>query len=403
MIKINNMAKWFVLVVCALLYNPSSAFSVDISTEVVVTDDNGSTTEQIDGFYTPSGSSSSSGSTSPGINIPGLGGSDDSGTGDGTGGTGENAENVCGKDNEKCSNLYHGRPLFPETMMIYCQINAEDIAKDYSLIEECIKKYVKVLNNDNGGIKRDGMQDYNVLRTQALRDVLAIATDKLKATIDYNNVQNDFANAIARSNTQRDTEASLAHAHAFSTDMINNLRELYAENLKYMAIDGIANIDPAAILNKEEYEESKTTVRKSAETETENKSISATSNATDDSKDGSSEDTSDWGSHDWSLDELGGEESSDNGEGSNYVGEDSLDIPDEGSYDFPEVTVEGHSKISDFENMSPEELAQHQQEIAELRKALEETLNDPDASDSEIAGAQKALERLAALEQSIRQ
>ena len=173
--------------------------------------------------------------------------------------------------------------------MIYCQVSAKQIAEDLTLIEECIKKYVKAMNNDNAEIKHQGMQDYNVLRSQALRDTLTIATDKLKAIINYNDVQNDYANATAKSNTQRDTEAAIANSNAFATDMINTLREVYVENLKYMAIDGIASIDPAAILNKDEYEESKTTKRKSGTvTETENSGTSVETEITPDVGDESS-------------------------------------------------------------------------------------------------------------------
>ena len=64
----------------------------------------------------------------------------------------------------------------------------------------------------------------------------------------------------------------------------------------------------------------------------------------------------------------------------------------------PEVTVPGSSKLDKYENMSPEEFANNKDEVAQLRKDLTDAMNDPDASDTEIANAQKALDRLGEIE-----
>lgn len=254
-------AKILVLAICAILYNAASAFSEDnVSTTVY---QNGQEIEKTKGYATSvDNNASASGSD---IQIP------------------EPSAAQKQKDEEaqkeaadtEYSNLYHKRPLFPIEMMIYCKVNAEDIAEDLSLIDECIKKYVKEINNSNKSISEHGIKEYDKTVYQAYADALTNSTDKLKSIINYEETQNSYANAANMSTTQRDTEAALANTNSFSTDVINNLRSLYAQLLQMRAIEGIRNIDPAAILSEVEYVTSKTEVKESASTTFEAKGYKA--------------------------------------------------------------------------------------------------------------------------------
>lgn len=261
MIKESKILKICAIAAFAVLYNSSVAFSEQVTTNTEIVTDGDVSNETTSGYATGgSGGGSSSGGRLSDDEIAAREAAEERAAM-------EDAEDV------NYSNLYNGRPLFPEAMMIYCKVNAEDLAADLTKIEPCIKKYVKSINNDNSAVKTQGLHDYDVMRYQALNDTLTNATNKLKSIIDFEKTANGYASATNDSNTQRDTEAAIANSQAFSTNVINNLRDLYAEKLKLQALEGIRNIDPSAILTEEEYQESKTSVTGSATTNTENSSF----------------------------------------------------------------------------------------------------------------------------------
>lgn len=267
MIKETKFIRFFVMVVCALLYNSTTAFSDDVRSETT-TNQNGNTSTEVTSGYASGGSS-------------GGGSSSSNRKSDAEIAAAEQAEDAKAKseaENVNYSNLYNGRAIFPPELVIHCKMNAEDIAADLSKLEECIKQYVKEMNNDNVAVRTQAIHDYDVMRYQALNDALTNAADKLKSIVDYNKAANQQANATNKSNTQKDTEAALANNQAFATDVINSLRELQAEYLKLQAIDAIRNIDPSAILTEQEYQESKTAVKSGAETNTDSSSSSTDTN-----------------------------------------------------------------------------------------------------------------------------
>ncbi len=432
MIKENSLLKIFILSAFIMLYNASAAFSGDEVKNDTTTYKNGQADKETTFGYAAGGSNgkSSGGSASASADASKTNPAEADATAKADEEAKKEAEDV------KYSNLYHDRPLFPQKMMMYCKVNAEDIAKDLSKIEECIKKYVKAMNNDNSAIREQGLKDYDEMRYQALNDTLTVATDKLKSVINYNETQNAYSTATAKSNTQRDTEGALTNAHAFATDIINNLRELYAENLKYMAIDAIRDIDPSAILSDVEYATSKTAVKGSASTETDSGVISNETSITPEATDASAEDNAEKDEAEESNEEgqIGTSEEGDYGDEGTVAGtflgsnqceingktgvcsdgvyraktgetyecyEGACDLVEEnGGTVLKEVIVNGSSKIDAYEKMSAEDFAAHQDEVEQLRQDLTAAMNAPDATDKEISNAQKALDRLAEVEQA---
>lgn len=362
MIKESKIFKICATAAFAVLYNSSVAFSEQVTTDTKVVN-NGNVSHETTSGYTSGGGSgggSSSGSRLSNDEIAARDAAEERAAM-------EDAEDV------NYSNLYNGRPLLPEAMMIYCKTNADDIAADLTKIEPCIKKYIKAINNDNSAVKTQGLHDYDVMRYQALNDTLTSATDKLKSVIDFEKTANDYASATNDSNTQRDTEAAITNSQAFSTSVVNNLRSLYAEKLKLQALEGIRNIDPSAILTEDEYQESKTSVTDSATTESDNKSISSETTVTPGGSGGGAGGGTDAGAD--SKNGVGGDINA--GGQSDHMNAYSIE-----------------NRVHQLSNIEPEDLATHGYEIDSLRTEAQKVLNDPNATQSDKAVARRAISDL---------
>ncbi len=287
-----------------------------------------------------------------------IGGADDSGGNSGTGDSGavSTSSDTAGGDSQKkdekkddteYSGAYKGHQIIPNLMALHCKVNAEDIVNDISLMEKCVRQYLTEMNNANAGAKQEAMKDYNNLRYATINDALSVAITKAASIAGYEEKMNEYAEATSNADTKFDTEAAVSNTQAFSTDVMNSIRELYVEMIKYEAINGLIDIDPSAIVEDEEQSEK-------------GKYVAEVSNKA---------------------------------EGNSVSAETVID-----GGQLPEVTATGSSKLDKYANMSPEEFAKNKSEVDKLRADLTAAMNDSDASDSEIAGAQKALERLGEIE-----
>ncbi len=380
MIKENKILKICAIAVCALLYNSSIAFSEQVVTNTQ-TVNGGNVSRETQTGYASGGGSGGGASSSSRLSDEEIASRE----------ADEERESMEDARDVNYSNLYNGRPLLPEAMMIYCKVNAEDIAADLTKIEECIKKYIKAINNDNSAVKAQGLHEYDVMRYQALNDTLTSATNKLKSIIDFENTANSYASATNDSNTQRDTEAAIANSQVFSTNVINHLRDLYAENLKLLALEGIRNIDPSAILTEEEYQESKTAVKSSATTESDNKSISSETTITpDDSGNGTG--TGSGTGADTGADtgnNAGGQSGENNSNGENATASNSASLQ------------EINNRVNELSNMNAEEIARHGYEIDNLRTEAANVMNDPNATPSEREAARRTISNINRLNEKV--
>ena len=375
MIKESKILKICAMAAFAVLYNSSVAFSEQVTTNTEIVNDGDVSHETTSGYAT-GGSGGGSGSNRR-LSDDEIAARE----------AAEERAAMEDADDVNYSNLYNGRPLFPEAMMIYCKVNAEDLAADLTKIEPCIKKYIKAINNDNSAVKTQGLHDYDVMRYQALNDTLTKATDKLKSIHNFEDTTNDYAGATNDSNTQRDTEAAIANSQAFATNVINNLRELYAEKLKLQALEGIRNVDPSAILTEDEYQESKTSVTGSATTESDNKSISSDTTVTPSGSGGGTGAGSGTGAND-TGNNSGGQDEENNDSNEDAAVEEQSDHMNAYSIE---------DRVHQLSNLEPEDLATHGYEIDSLRTEAQKVLNDPNATESDKAVARRAISDLNSL------
>ena len=73
------------------------------------------------------------------------------------------------------------------------------------------------------------------------------ATTKNASIANYQEVQNSVGKAISDTKTEHEDNVGIASSVSVSTDVINTMRDLLVERLKYEAISGIASIDPEVI------------------------------------------------------------------------------------------------------------------------------------------------------------
>ena len=414
-------------------YNHNSGGVNDNVQTTVTTTRNGEQTTQTSEGYATGGSNSGSGSsgsplvvTPVSVNEPAAAAqnaSRDAATNPNSDSAqATSADDATAATDANYTGVYNGHQVLPDMMMIYCQMNAEDIIKDLSKLEECLKKYVSAINNSNASAKSEAIHDFNALRYKTLVDVASTAITKLASVANFEEAMNKQGEATAEMKTEFDTEAALINTQAFSTEVMNSIRELYADILKYQAIDGMVNIDPDAIIDEDEEEEEDAGTTKSASTGVNATQITATTQITPEETAGGDGDEG----GDAETDTTGADTNRTVYNGDNYCivnGGTPGPCPDgefkdangtsfkcvdgecgavgSGStseeHEIGEVIVTGLN-WKKWEDMTPEEFAQHQDEWNEIRQRMLNQMNAADASDSNISAAQHNLEKMSDIE-----
>lgn len=220
------------------------------------------TTTTTTGSGTPSGSGASGDSGSTG----------DSGSADGSGSAGDSGTEVSGgsasgssadkdkkddankKDETQYTGVFNERQIVPNTMAIYCKVNAEDMLKENAKLYNCINDIARKINDSDTSIRAENMQRFDEIRYEELKTMMAQAIAKGAAISNYENIQNELGDATGKTKTEHEDNVAIASATSTLTDVINTMRDLYAERLKNEAITGIQSIDPKVIKDIAEQE-----------------------------------------------------------------------------------------------------------------------------------------------------
>ena len=148
--------------------------------------------------------------------------------------------------------IYKDRQLIPNIMAIHCKMNAEDVVKDISKLDTCIRQYINEMNNEDSGVAQEGRKDFNTMRLSVINDMLSTSITKSASIKGYEETLNKYAEANTNTDTEFDTETALSNTIAFSTDIKNSLRELFIEVLKYEVISGMGVMTPDFFEDTEE-------------------------------------------------------------------------------------------------------------------------------------------------------
>ena len=233
----------------------STVDEAESKTESKVTSDQygKTTTTTTTGSGTPSGSETTDGSATPGS--AGNSGADVSG-GSGSGGSADKnkEDDAKKKDETQYTGVFNERQIVPNTMAIYCKVNAEDMLKESAKLYNCINDIARKINDSNTSIRAENLQRFDEIRYEELKTMMAQAIAKGAAISNYENIQNELGDATGKTKTEHEDNVAIASAVGTLTDVINTMRDLYAERLKNEAIAGISSIDPKVIKDIAEQE-----------------------------------------------------------------------------------------------------------------------------------------------------
>lgn len=155
------------------------------------------------------------------------------------------------EDLKQYTGSYNGHQIMPDIMAKHCKIKGEDVAKNVNLYVNCIRQYVSEMNNPNAQEKARAEEEFNALRYKTLIDAASAAMTKSAVVSNYPEAMAKHQKAFMDAQTEFDDTHGMIAAISFVTDVLNSFRELQAEQLKYLAISGISEIDPAVIMAEE--------------------------------------------------------------------------------------------------------------------------------------------------------
>lgn len=158
------------------------------------------------------------------------------------------------EDDNNYTGIFNGRQIVPNTMAIYCKVNAEDMLKENAKLYNCINDIARKINDSDTSIRAENMQRFDEIRYEELKTMMAQAIAKGAAISNYENIQNELGDATGKTKTEHEDNVAIASATSTLTDVINTMRDLYAERLKNEAITGIQSIDPKVIKDIAEQE-----------------------------------------------------------------------------------------------------------------------------------------------------
>ncbi len=158
------------------------------------------------------------------------------------------------KKSVEFTGLFNSSQIIPNEMAIFCQINGEDFLKDDAKRNSCIDKIALKINNKDSTVRNEGITEYGAVKYAELKTMAGQATTKNAATGSYQEIQNNVGKAISDTKTEHEDNVAIANSVSISTDVINTMRDLLVERLKYDAINGIASIDPNVIKEVEQNE-----------------------------------------------------------------------------------------------------------------------------------------------------
>ncbi len=211
------------------------------------------TTEHTKTVQTVSSSSPSSSSSSPSpttSSASGASGGKATGAQTGTSGaqTGEaDKDKKDEKEDVNYTGVYNDSQIIPNSMAIFCKTNAEDMLKETQKLYDCVNKIVRKINDKDAAVRQEGSSELSGIRYEELKTMLAQAITKSATISNYEKIQKSTGEATGKTQTEHEDNVAIANTISTLTDVINSMRDLYAERLKAEAITGIASVDPSVI------------------------------------------------------------------------------------------------------------------------------------------------------------
>ena len=159
------------------------------------------------------------------------------------------------EDLSKYTGLFNGRHIIPDEMAKHCRITGEAVAQDPEEFIKCIRQYVSEMNNPNATAKAEAEKEYEMLKYKFLTDAGSTAMTKSVATTNNSDTIDKTSDAQSKGRTESDDNKTIMASGMLSVNVLNDIRELLVEQLKFDVVGGIGEIDPAIIMEQEEPKE----------------------------------------------------------------------------------------------------------------------------------------------------
>ncbi len=161
---------------------------------------------------------------------------------------------------------YEGRQVIPNSMAIFCKTNGETMVleqmtknerteeekKKSSALKKCLDQIVSEINNKEAISRAEGLKEYQIMLQEQRAQMLTEAAGKTAVMSTYSKDKQEAMAAVGEQQTVAEDQAGAANVEAKITDVIAGMRDLLAEEAKYLVLEGLIGVDPAVIVTEEE-------------------------------------------------------------------------------------------------------------------------------------------------------
>jgi hypothetical protein len=170
---------------------------------------------------------------------------------------------VCGQvfaaeDNTEYSGVYNDRQLIPNRMAELCQKQAEEMVQNPSSLVDCINTLAIKRRSTDAEVSREGLKELSEVKAEQIIKTMTFATIKgAEIAGYYDEGSKEVKETNEGAKTNNDSDAAAINTSVVLTSVVNSMRDLYVEQLKYLAISNIEEIKKETLDDIAELEKTK--------------------------------------------------------------------------------------------------------------------------------------------------
>lgn len=158
------------------------------------------------------------------------------------------------------SGVYNDRQIVPNTMAILCQVSAEDMVNDTAKLFNCVNKLVLQMKSSNAATAASGVDNMTVIQYEELKTLFTLGVQKGIKVSQFEQNQKELNGSTADAKTEQEDNIIIANSINFLNEVVNSMRDLYAERLKSEALSGIQYIEASVVEDMIEKKKEETTL-----------------------------------------------------------------------------------------------------------------------------------------------
>lgn len=165
------------------------------------------------------------------------------------------------------SGIYQGKHVIPDSMAIYCKTDGETMVIEQmtknekeadktksSALKKCLDKIITQIHHKEAITRAEGVKEFQIILQEQRAQMMTEAVSKSATMSTYSKEKQQTIAAAGEGQTNVEDSTALANVDNNLTDVINSTRALLAEEMKYIALEGLNSVDPAVLMTEEEKE-----------------------------------------------------------------------------------------------------------------------------------------------------